>query len=171
MNKDTRIYIMGFMGAGKSTIGKKLARALGYSFIDLDHYICEKSGCTIEEIFKNKGEAYFRELEHQSLLEVAEHKQVVIALGGGTPLRPENLDIILKDTSIYVQMPEGALFQRLIHSKNPRPLLQGLSEEELKDYIHHTLQKREPIYLKASIHMDGLNYTAESLVLGLDSLV
>lgn len=144
------ITLIGFMGCGKSTIGKQIAREKGMNFTDLDDYIQESSGESISNIFKHKGEKEFRNIESQCLREVLLIPDQVVALGGGTPCFLNNMEIIRTlSTSIYLQISPEGLTRRLIRSHNPRPLIRGKSKEELLEFINLELQKREEFYLQA----------------------
>lgn len=155
----TNVALVGFSGVGKSTVGKKLAGKLNYSFIDLDQYFEQKYCFSIPTFFQQFGEPLFRELERKVLEEVLQKDKVVIATGGGTACFFDNMALINgKCTSIYLQMAEKSIFERLSHSKRPRPLTSSLSAEELRNYIHSTLEKREPFYLQAHLTLKGENF-------------
>lgn len=161
---------MGFMGAGKTTIGKKIAKILGYQFIDLDRNIEKKFGMKIPDIFNNYGEEFFRNVESECLIETSTTKNAVISLGGGTPIREKNLNIIKRNISIYIKLPPKGLYNRLINSKNSRPLLQNLNSEELLQYITEKLKERESIYQSATIIIDGIRPNLNTLIIALESL-
>jgi shikimate kinase len=145
------ITIMGFMGSGKSTMGKLLAREWDFEFLDLDHVIESKYHLTIPRIFEKYGEAGFRKLESETLIEVIENqKKCVLSLGGGTPCFENNLLEIKKSTtSIYLKITPSELTNRLLRSPNPRPLVQNKSDIELRDYIKAELERREKFYDQA----------------------
>ena len=152
------------MGCGKTTIGKKLAKKLSYNFIDLDKEIENHEQILIEQIFETKGEAYFRKIEHEKLLEVVQRKNLVVACGGGTPCFFDNMKIINNNgISIYIQMNSEALFSRLKQAKTKRPLIKNLNEEELQQYIKHKLMERESFYVSSKYIVDGLNIDIKSL--------
>lgn len=145
-----KIFLLGYMGSGKSTAGKKLASRLGMNFLDLDEYIETEYGKTIPEIFGQDGEDRFRELEHLYLQKVIMGDNLVISLGGGTPCHYNNMELINNNgVSIYFKMSADALAHRLVNAKKKRPLIDGMSEEQLKSYIHNNLDKREIFYLQA----------------------
>jgi len=144
------IVIVGFPGAGKSTIGRKLADKLHMAFIDLDLYIEEKYHTAIPLLFNKYGESAFRTLEYAALLEVLSSDNTVIATGGGTPCHKDAMiQINAHARSIYFQLTEEQLVKNLLLSKKKRPLTHLLSESELRAYIHKTLAEREPYYLQA----------------------
>ena len=146
------IVIVGFSGAGKSTVGKRLADHLGMMFIDLDLYLEEKYHTAIPLLFQRYGESAFRTLETAALTEALVMENAVIAVGGGTPCFNDNMSKInAKTTSVYLQLDENEIVDHLLHSKKKRPLTNHLNEEELRAYVHKTLQQREPYYLKAQI--------------------
>jgi shikimate kinase len=153
------IFLCGFMGCGKSTHGKKMASLLKYSFIDLDKYIQEKENKSIQFIFENEGEEEFRKLETRYLKEVTRHEQnSVIALGGGTVCFNNNIDLVKKSgILVYIRMPARALAERLLNSKQTRPLLKNILAAELPDFIEKKLEERNPFYLQADIIADGVN--------------
>jgi len=150
-----RIFLIGFMGSGKTTIGKILAQRLDWSFVDMDVFIEKKYFKTIAQLFDEKGENGFREIEHQALLEVAEFEHTVISTGGGTPFFFNNMEIMTtKGLCIYLQLSVDELAIRLQSAKIERPLIREKTAEELYDYIVKTLHKREPFYKKASLSID-----------------
>ena len=145
------IVLVGFPGAGKSTVGRRLADKLGMAFIDLDLYIEEKYHTAVPLLFQRYGEPAFRMLEYAALKEVLEADNAVIATGGGTPCHHDAMTLInSRAHSIYLKFSEEQLVEHLLHSKKKRPLTQHLSEPELRAYVHETLTKREPYYLRAT---------------------
>lgn len=142
------IILIGFMGSGKSTMGKLVANKLGWTFVDTDHYIEKKEGRTINAIFADDGEEYFRSLETEALKELLEaEEQNVLALGGGTPLRPENR-ALLKDAGyvIFLKVSPEEAYQRL-KNDTERPLLKV---SDPKEKIKELLDFRNPIYEAAA---------------------
>ena len=153
------------MGSGKSTVGKELAKKLGYRFVDLDKMIEKKTDKTIDKIFQKQGEEKFRVIEKKQLYETQKIYNAVISTGGGTPCFFDNMDWMNEHgATIYLKMPVGALFHRLGNSKVERPLLSGLSDVELMEQIMTHLAKREPFYLKANHVMDGHDVRIDKLV-------
>ena len=147
---DMKIYLIGFMGSGKSTVGKLLSGKLGYNFIDLDEYIEKETGRTIFDLFDQGGEDKFRMLEHEHLKKLLAKDDVVIALGGGTPCFYNNMSILNKGgISIYLEIGVTTLVKRLSKDKKKRPLIRDLTEAELKLFIEEELKKRLIIYRKA----------------------
>lgn len=146
------IVIVGFSGAGKSTVGKKLANKLNMTFVDLDLYIEEKYHTAIPLLFQRYGESAFRTLEYAALQEALSTENAVIAVGGGTPCYEDAMTLINANAkSIYLQLNENEIVEHLLHSKKKRPLTSHLNEEELRAYVHNTLSQREPYYLQAQI--------------------
>ena len=147
-----RIFLIGYMGAGKTTLGRPLSRAMNLEFIDLDNFIEARYHKTVKDIFAEVGEEGFRKIEHRSLEEVADYENVVIALGGGTPCFMDNMDIVNRaGVSVYLKPTEEVLLRRLIQGKNKRPLLANKSDEEILNFICEQLAWREPYYLRANI--------------------
>ena len=147
-----RIFLIGYMGAGKTTLGRPLSRAMNLEFIDLDNFIEARYHKTVKDIFAEVGEEGFRKIEHRSLEEVADYENVVSALGGGTPCFMDNMDIVNRaGISVYLKPTEEVLLRRLIQGKNKRPLLANKSDEEILNFIREQLAWREPYYLRANI--------------------
>ena len=145
-----RIFLTGYMGAGKTTLGKAFARKMNVPFVDLDWYIEERFHKTVQQLFSERGEQGFRELEQKMLHEVAEFEDVVISAGGGTPCFFDNMDYMnaCGDT-VFLQVEPEVLFHRLKVAKQQRPLLANKSDEELMNFICEALQKRHPFYSQA----------------------
>jgi shikimate kinase len=153
---DKPIVLLGFMGSGKSTLGKQLATSPGWSFLDLDRFIESEENRTIPEIFEQDGETSFRKLESKALKKVLAYPHQVISIGGGAPCNPANLKLIKeKSLSVYLKISEPQLLQRLVYSSTPRPLLKGKSESEIQSYIADLLATREPFYLQADIIIES----------------
>ena len=163
-NQKANIVLVGFAGAGKSTIGRKIAAKNGCTFIDLDRYFEERYRFTVFDFFQRFGEELFRKLERALLIETLEFENTVIATGGGTPCFFDNMEIInQKATSIYIEMSPKSLCDRLAHSKRPRPLTYGKTPEQLQNYIATTLKEREIFYKKAHYTIKGENFSMEKL--------
>lgn len=146
----TRIILIGYMGAGKTTLGRAIAAKLGITFIDLDSYIEERYRKTISQIFAEKGEDGFRDVERRMLHEAAEFENVIISTGGGTPCFFDNMEYMNgMGTTVYLQVPVERLFTRLSIARKQRPLIKEKSDEELRSFISEQLEKREPHYAKA----------------------
>ncbi|MFA5814577.1 MAG: shikimate kinase [Bacteroidales bacterium] len=153
---DKPIVLLGFMGSGKSTLGKQLAASLGWTFTDLDRFIEAEENRTIPEIFEQDGEATFRKLESNALNKVLAYPHQVIAIGGGAPCHPGNMQLIKeKSLSIYLKISETQLLHRLAWSSTPRPLLKGKTESETQSFIADLLANREPFYLEADIIIES----------------
>ncbi len=146
----TRILLIGYMGAGKTTLGRALAAKLGITFIDLDNYIEQRFRKNISQIFAEKGEEGFRDIERRMLHEVAEFEDVIISTGGGTPCFFDNIEFMnSKGITVYLQVPVERLFIRLSIARKQRPLIKDKSDDELKAFIAEQLAKRELHYSKA----------------------
>jgi shikimate kinase len=159
-----RVFLLGYMGVGKSTIGKKISSRLGLKFMDLDQVISSKENLKITQIIENKGEEYFRKLERETLKEVSNLDDVLIATGGGTPCFFDNIDWIKQvGTSVYLKLAEKVLIKRLSYNLESRPLLKGKNEIELTDFVNQHLKSREAFYKRADISFDTLNFDAERL--------
>ena len=145
-----KVYLLGFMGSGKSTVGRLLADQMKLDFIDFDRYIEQETGKTIAELFDSGGEDKFRELEHLHLKKILSKDNVVIALGGGTPCFHDNMNLIQANgKSVYLKVDAEILLKRLIKGKAKRPLIRDLNETELKHFIEDRLAKRISYYSKA----------------------
>lgn len=149
------IVLCGFMGCGKTTVGRNLARKSGRKFIDMDSYIEEKAGMKVSEIFEKYGESHFRDLEHEACLELADTKGLVIASGGGAFTFQRNIDAFKgKDKIVLLDVPLDIIKQRL-KNDTTRPLLQRPDKE---DAMRELYEKRLPIYLAAAgITVSGKN--------------
>lgn len=147
-----RVFLIGYMGAGKTTLGKALAAEMGLEFIDLDHFIESRQHKTVKEIFAEVGEDGFRKIERASLEEVSQFEDIVISLGGGTPCFFDNMEVVNNaGISVYLKPTEEVLLMRLIKGKHKRPLLADKSDDEILQVIREQLAWREPYYLKANI--------------------
>lgn len=161
-----RIYIIGFMGSGKTTAGKKLASTLRWSFFDLDTIIENNEKRFIKDIFTHSGEEYFRKIESETLKNpgLLPGNDYVISVGGGTPCFFDNMDYMLSDgLVVYLRMTPGQLRARLESEAGNRPLLKGYSEKDLMRFIKTKLSEREPFYSRASIITDGFSFNALQL--------
>jgi shikimate kinase len=151
-----RIFLIGFMGCGKSTMGRSLASLLNLTFIDLDTYVEGKYFKTIPQIFAEEGEEEFRKKEHKALKEVALFDDVIVATGGGAPCFFGNMEFMNQaGYCVFLDVHIDTLVSRLLHSKTERPLIKGKSPEELKSFIESLMQKRRPFYSKAKYILTG----------------
>lgn len=168
---DKPIVLLGFMGSGKSTLGKHLAESLGWMFIDLDRFIETEENRTISDIFEKDGEPAFRKIESKALNRIITHPNQVIAIGGGAACYPDNLQLIReKSLSIYLRVSEEQLFSRLQNSSTIRPLLKGKPESETRCFINDLLGQRESFYLQADIVIESDAITPLMILSKLESL-
>ena len=159
----TRILLIGFMAAGKTTLGKALARDLGLQFIDLDHYIENRYHSTISQLFAERGEEGFREIERKMLHEVTEFEDVIIATGGGTPCFYDNMEYMNSmGVTVFLQASVDVIFTRLTIARVQRPLVKGKSADELRQYITAMLGQRSPYYTRAH-HTFCANHLEDTL--------
>ena len=151
----TRIILIGYMGAGKTTIGRQLAMALGLQFYDLDWYIEMRYHKKVSEIFAEQGEEHFRDLEQRMLHEVAEFEDVVISCGGGTPCYGDNMQYMNQQAeTVYLKLTPETLCEHLMMGRTVRPLILGKTGDELQEYIRQSLEAREPFYSQAKHIVD-----------------
>ena len=150
-----RIILIGYMGAGKTTVGKALAADLGVPFYDLDWYIESRMRKTVKQIFDERGEEGFRTIEHNMLHEVAEFENVIISCGGGAPCFFDNMEYInRKAETVYLKCEPEVLYNHLKMGKAVRPLLQNKTGDEVKEFIKKQLKQRESYYTQAKHTVD-----------------
>lgn len=150
-----RIILIGYMGAGKTTVGKQLADDLGLMFYDLDWYITSRMHRTVAQIFEEGSEEGFRKVEHNMLHEVAEFENVVLSCGGGTPCFFDNMDYLNQQgETVYLKATPEVLYAHLKMGKTVRPLLLNKTPEEVEAFVKEQLAQREPYYLKAKHVLD-----------------
>ena len=150
-----RIILIGYMGSGKTTVGKALSKETGMMFYDLDWYIESRMRKSVSQIFAEKGEEKFRQMEYNMLHEVAEFEDVIISCGGGTPCFFDNMDYLNQQGDVvYLKATPETLYKHLLMAKVDRPLLKGKNPDELIAYITEHLKEREPFYEKARYTLD-----------------
>ncbi len=160
-----RIFLIGFMGCGKSTMGRTLALSLNMTFIDLDTFLEEKYFRTIPQIFAEEGEANFRLKERKVLEEVAAFDDVIVATGGGAPCFFDNVDLMNNSgLCFFLDVATSSLVSRLITAKTERPLIKGKSPEELHGFIEEMMEKRRPFYEKARYILKGIEIRADQVI-------
>lgn len=170
------LFLVGYMGSGKSSVGRTLAHAMGWGFVDFDHYIVNSvQKLSIASIFEEAGEAGFRDLEAKCLQQLINcppaapssfsEKGTVVATGGGTPCHSNNMDAMnAAGCTVYLKSDVARLASRLEKSKTVRPLIQELPKNELFDFIASSISKREQYYEKADITVLNLDRDARELL-------
>ena len=150
-----RIFIIGYMGAGKTTVGKALAKELNIEFYDLDWYIEARMRKTVKQIFDEQGEEGFRRIEKNMLHEVGEFENVIVSCGGGTPCFFDNMEFMNQQgETVYLKATPEVLYGHLKMGKTVRPLLLNKTQEEVQVFIKEQLQTRESFYKKAKHTLD-----------------
>lgn len=156
------VFLIGFMGSGKTTLGRKLASRLGYMFMDLDHVFEAKEGMTIADYFAKYGEDAFRQKESELLKNQSYPEHAIVSTGGGLPCFFDNMDWMnAHGKTIYIKLTPKTLADRLENEKDQRPLLRERHGEALIQFITEKLEEREFFYNKANIIANGLSLTAE----------
>lgn len=160
-------FLIGFMGAGKTTLGHAAADALGYTFLDLDDLIEKREAKSIRDIFEEKGEAYFRQLESNLLksLIFLPPAQYIVATGGGTPCFQDNMTWMKRHGKvIYLNPSVEELSERLYREMEKRPILKGVKKPDLQHFISNLLQTRKDFYLQAHHQLSGEKLALEALI-------
>ena len=160
------IVLIGYMGSGKSTVGKELAKKLNFNFLDLDNYIENKYNSTISDIFDIQGEIYFRKIESECVREICKkNENIIFSLGGGTPCYGNTMTYLLNSSVISVYL-KGSInnFKRLLIEKNKRPLISNINEKNLKEFIAKHLFERSKFYNKANHIVNIDSFTIKQLV-------
>lgn len=148
------IFLIGFMGCGKSYVGRNLAPLLGFDYVDIDKYIEEKEGLTVKEIFEQKGEDYFRLQEKNFIQELDTKRNLVVSTGGGAPCFFDNMEVMNeKGLTIYLNRNKEKTIWRLLKGQYKRPLIAHLSPKELEAFYDERLESRKPFYEKAKLHV------------------
>lgn len=152
-----KLFLVGYMGCGKSSLGKKIAKAMGMRFIDTDAEVESREGATIADIFHYEGEEYFRKSERYIIEELAaSDEDMVISTGGGVPLWEDNMEVMNQSgVTLYLKRTAEQIASRLSpHGREKRPKLRGLNDEELVAFMRENMAQREPYYCKATLTID-----------------
>lgn len=150
------IFLVGYMGSGKSTVGKMLSARLGFRLVDLDVFIENRFHKTIAQLFDEKGETGFRNIEHALLQEVCSFEDTVVATGGGTACFHDNIALMNESgLTVYLRVPVAILVERLKHGRSQRPLVSQKPDEELHSFIEEMLRIRDPFYSQAQLIVDS----------------
>ena len=161
-----KIVLLGYMASGKSTIGREISKKLDMKFIDLDDYVSKRESRSISEIFKVKGEIYFRRIESLYLSEILNSKgNFILSLGGGTPCYSNNMELILNSeaSSIYIKTSIKTIVSRLTAEKSKRPLVADLENDKLTEFVAKHLFERRFFYEQATITMNTEDKSAEEI--------
>jgi len=169
---NNRIYLIGYMGCGKTTVGRRLAEKLDFQFVDVDLFIENRQRKTVSEIFAEKGEETFRMLEHKTLEELSLFENVVISTGGGAPCFHNNMELMNKSgLTVYLKVTPKELINRLKNGQNKRPLLKGKTTDEMLSFVTENVNKRSFYYTQAALVFDAeindINYIVNNLILHL----
>ncbi|MFC5282305.1 shikimate kinase [Pedobacter alpinus] len=160
-----KIFLIGFMGCGKSKLGKSIASKLDLPFLDLDDLVEAKNQMSIPELFAAFGENGFREREKQTLQEAAIANDAIIATGGGAPCFFDNMEWMNNNgITVFIDTPIKVLADRLINARVERPLIKGKSFDELLTFIEAKLTERRPFYNQAKIMLRGVDLSADDLI-------
>ncbi len=159
------IFLIGFMGSGKSTLGKRLAKKMSWEFMDMDKVLEEQEGMAVTQIFQEKGEAYFRETESLLLQSLDPSMNRVVATGGGAPCHKNNMEVMNeKGVTVYLRMHECSLASRLEKARADRPLLKNIETAQLPEFIRQKLDEREPFYNQAHCIIKGESVKPDHII-------
>lgn len=162
-----KLFLVGYMGCGKSSLGKKLARNLGVNFLDMDSEIEHREGARVTDIFRYQGEEYFRKSERRIIEEVAScDEPIVVSTGGGVPIWRDNMEVMNEvGITLYLRRPAEQIASRLSpHGREKRPKLRGLNDEELVSFMRENMAQREPYYAKAKVCIDCVAMSDAELI-------
>ena len=164
-----KIFLVGFMGSGKTTVGKRLSERIGFDFLDTDCFIEMQQGLTVSGVFAQYGEAAFREMERNILPEIKKIEYTVVSTGGGMPCYKDNMSVMRSiGKVVYLKTSPQALTRRLLRSHTERPLIRGKTEKELHQYIVEKLAERETFYSRAHVILQTESFKMENLLQALN---
>lgn len=168
-----KFFLIGYMGSGKTTVGKQLAGKLNLQFMDMDMFIENRYRKSVSAIFEEKGEAAFREIEQKVLRELLDFENVVISTGGGTPCFFDNMDLMNRSgITVYLKVSVDELAERLKNTKQKRPLIKDKYPAEMKDYIAANLEKREQFYSRAAFIFESNDlFSSENFRIKIERLI
>ncbi len=159
-----RIYLVGYMGSGKTKTAEALAKIFNYKIADTDKLVVDKTGKTISSVFEIEGQEFFRDIEKDVLRSTAKSENIIVATGGGTPCYFDNMDWMNENgVTVYLEANAGLLFHRLATSRAGRPLIEKLNDIELVEQITGHLAVRIPVYRKAMITVNAASLNPKSL--------
>ncbi|MBC5839816.1 AAA family ATPase [Flavobacterium sp. F-380] len=170
----TKIVLLGYMGCGKSTIAKKLSQLINIPFVDLDQYIEEKLNLSVSAIFEQRGEIYFRKVEHESFVALlSSPDSIIIGLGGGTPCYANNHELLKQEgvLSVYLKASVATLFKRLSLNKSKRPLIANKTNEQMEEFIAMHVFERSFYYNQAKFIVTVDNKTVDETVRDISTLL
>lgn len=158
-----KIFLIGFMGSGKSYWARALSKSLDLPLIEMDEEIEKETGLKIAGIFDQHGENYFRKLEHKLLLKIIEKEQYIVSCGGGLPCHEDNMDLMNKyGLTIWLNPSVAVMAERLKRKKYKRPLIKDLDDDQLIQFIEKKLEERKSFYAKAKLIIDPLSDSVET---------
>ncbi len=156
-----KVYVTGMPGTGKTHFGRILSKSIHLQFFDLDEMIEKKEGDSIRNIIRDKGEPYFRNLEHEVLVEVSKLNNCIVSCGGGTPVFYDNMELMKRSgIVIWLNTNLDIIAKRIAHNKTRRPLFMGLSEHEIREKLNEIYEKRKKVYAKSDILIENMNSTS-----------
>ncbi len=169
-----KIILLGYMGCGKSTIAKLLANSTSFSYLDLDEIIEKNENASVKNIFSEKGEIYFRKLEHQILEKLINNQEsFILSLGGGTPCYSNNHEFLKSSNviSIYLKASVETLYDRLLYSNSERPLIANKNPEEMKEFIAKNLFDRSYYYNQAQFKISVDGKSSEEIISEIETIL
>lgn len=159
-----KVFLIGYMGSGKTTIGRRLAKQLNYEFVDVDQLFEERYRLSISAFFEKYDENAFRKIEKDLIVELSQKSNLIISTGGGAPCFFDNLEVMKNSgVVVYIQMAVKSLSDRLSNAKKVRPILKNLIGDELNSFIQNQLVEREVFYKKATITIKGESISIDAL--------
>lgn len=167
-----RVFLIGYMGVGKTTVAKRLANAMGMDVVDLDGFIEGQENRTIHEIFEQEGESGFRGVERKWLKEMEELDEVIISTGGGAPCFYDNMKVMNDlGITVYLKMDPRSIVYRLMNAKEDRPLVRGKSEKEMLKFVYQNLEERREFYEQCQIEVNALGFSSAKMEKLADAIV
>lgn len=159
------VFLVGYMGCGKSTLGRQMAREMGCEFLDTDELVEQAEGADVSEIFARQGEAAFRTMERQAIESLRGKANAVVSTGGGLPCFGDNMELLNKlGFTVYLNVPVDTLVSRISKTGSKRPLIVQKSEDELVEFVKESLSVREPYYKQAMMTVSGRSVRASDIV-------